>query len=501
MASPIRFTGMASGLDTEKIIKDLMKVQREPVNRLQRQKQLDEWKRDAYREMNSLLDELKKAVDSLRYAGNFNKKVASSENDGIVSAKVVGTPSYATYVIEVKQLAKAEMPAAVELTVDSSITSKTSKIGGTDFTFEVNGKEIEVKSTDTINDVITKVKNADAGVEANFVNGKLLFTSKTGATLEGGDSFSVKVTNDGDGSKLGMDSTGSSSSKRIPGQQAEVVINGVTYTSSSNTFSFDGVEFTFKQENLGAPINVSTKTDEDAVFNMIKGFVDKYNEVIEKINKKISEPKYKGYQPLLDEEKEALPEKTAEKLENMARSGILLRDPILKNGLDELRRAISSPLQAAGVNTAFDTLSEIGIGGPPSGKYAYQENGRLYIDETKLRNAIRNNGEDVLKLFTNYSSSTDQATKYKESGIAERLFDQLKQVTDRVTKEAGSTTSPLDDSYLGRKIKDTDEEIERWEDRLKTIEDRYWKQFTAMEQAMAKAQSQGSWFAQMLGQQ
>lgn len=502
MASPIRLTGMASGLDTEKIIKDLMKVQREPVNRLQRQKQLDEWKRDAYREMNSLLDELRKTVDTLRFAGNFNKKIVSSENDGIVSAKVVGTPSYASYAIEVKQLAKAEMPAAVELTVDSSITSKTTAIGGTDFTFEVNGKAIDVKSTDTINDVITKVKNADAGVEANFVNGKLLFTSKTGATLTGadGNSFSVKVTS-GDGSKLGMNSTGVSSSTRVPGQQAEVVINGVTYTSSSNTFTFDGVEFTFKQQNLGAPINVSTKTDEDAVFNMIKGFVDKYNEVIDKINQKISEPKYKGYEPLLDEEKEALPEKTAEKLENMARSGILLRDPILKNGLDEFRRAISSPLQAAGVNTAFDTLSEIGISGPPSGKYAYQENGRLYIDETKLRNAIRNNGEDVLKLFTNYSSSTDPATKYNESGIAERLFDQLKQVTDRVTKEAGSSTSLFDDSYLGRKIKDTDEEIERWEDRLKTIEDRYWKQFTVMEQAMAQAQSQGSWFAQMLGQQ
>ncbi|MBJ7883336.1 flagellar filament capping protein FliD, partial [Gelidibacter salicanalis] len=76
-----------------------------------------------------------------------------------------------------------------------------------------------------------------------------------------------------------------------------------------------------------------TRADEDATFNSIKGFIDKYNAAIEVINKKISEPKYKGYKPLLDEEKEALGEKTAEKMDGMAKSGILLRDPILTSAL------------------------------------------------------------------------------------------------------------------------------------------------------------------------
>lgn len=494
----IRISGLASGMDTEKIVKDLMKAQREPVNRLQRQKSMDEWKRDAFRDINTLLADLQTTVNSIRYASNFNKKVASSENDAIVSAKVTGMPKSSSYAVEVKQLAKAEMPAAVSLSVDSSITSSTQAIGSA-FDFTIEGATISVTATDTIDSVIQKIDGAGAGVTAQFIDNKLVIQSVSGNNLGGDNKFSVQVTS-GDGSKLGMSGTPTDSSTRTAGQSAIVTINGVDQTVTGNTLKYDGMEFTLKQTNIGSPLLVSTKADEDSIFNSIKAFVDKYNAAIDVINKKISEPKYKGYQPLMDEEKEALDEKTAEKMENMAKSGILLRDPILTSALHEMRRSISAPLTGAGVNTSFDTLSEIGIGGPPSGKNAYQENGKLYIDETKLRNAITNNGDEVIKLFTNFSSSADAVTKYNESGIAERLFDNLSKAIKDVTTQAGSATSVYDDSYLSRKIVKTDDDIERWEDRLQVIEDRYYKQFTAMEQAMSKAQSQGSWFAQMLGQ-
>ncbi|USG65319.1 flagellar filament capping protein FliD [Brevibacillus ruminantium] len=504
--APIRFTGMASGLDTEKMIKDLMKAQREPVNRLVRKKQTDEWKRDTYREMNTLLDELRKSVEMIRYSSNFKRKVAFSENDGIVAAKVVGTPQYSSFAVEVKQLAKAEMPAGVDFKVQG-ITGKDQQadVSGT---LIVNGKSITIEESDSISKIIEKVNTTSGvGVEAKFVDGKLIFTSTSGATLTGTDNldptrdknfFTVEFL--GDGSKLGITSS-KDSSTRSAGRDAIVHINGIEHTSKTNTISFDGVDFTLKASNEGSAINISTKTDEESIFNMIKGFVDKYNEVIDKINKKISEPKYRSYKPLLDEEKEALPEKTADKMEAMAKSGILLRDPILKGALDQMRYAISTPLKVDGVNESFNTLSKIGIGGPPSGKYAYQENGKLYIDETKLRESIRNNGDDVLKLFTNFSKSDDAATKFSESGVAERLYSQLTKAMDKVTKEAGSSLSTVDDSVIGRNIKNTNKEIDLWEDRLKLIEDRYWKQFTAMEKAMAKFQSQGNWFAQMFGQQ
>lgn len=494
MVNPIRLSGMASGLDTEKIIKDLMKVERMPVDRLKRQKQLEEWKRDSYREMNTLLLDLQKTVDSLRFTSSFNKKVATSENTDIVTAKSVGKPSLSTYNIEVITLAQPATPPSKDFT--PTVPNSSTQLG-TSFTFTIDKggvpTNIVVDPTDTIDSIMAEINNANIGVKATYFNGKLVFSST--------DSTGYDITVTGDGSVLGMGNNTTHNVANSVGVTGQVKINGVVHNITSNTFTYDGIEFNVKDLTTGTPVAVNVTTDEDAAFNLIKGFVDKYNEVIEKINAKISEPKYKGYQPLLDEEREALPEKTAEKLEGMAKSGILLRDSILKSGLDKLRYAISAPLEGAGVNTAFDTLTEIGIGGPPTGKYAYMENGKLYIDEAKLRESIRNNGQEVIKLFTNFSSNADPDIKYKESGIAERLYDELSKTISEVTKKAGSSSMYFDDSVIGRNIQRIDDEIDRWEDRLQKLEDRYWKQFTAMEQAMARTSSQSSWFAQLMGNQ
>ncbi|NRS49388.1 flagellar filament capping protein FliD [Brevibacillus sp. HB2.2] len=492
----IRMTGMASGMDTEKMIKDLMKAQREPVNRLQRNKYSVEWKRDAYRDMNSLFADLQNTMKNLRMSSTFTKKAVASDNDSIASAKVVGTPSLPSYTVEVESLAKASTPARAEFL--TTVTDPKAAVGGPDFTLTIkkdtNGdgtmEEVPLTfagGTDSIESIVNKINNSKSGVKASFFDKKLVLTA------EDGKDFDVVSTNNS--LNLDANKTYTSGSAGVP---AKFKINGVEYTSATNTFKYDGIDFTLKQTNVNAAITVSSKTDEDSIFNTVKDFVDKYNAIIETINKKISEPKYKGYQPLLDEEKEALPEKTAEKMETMARSGILLRDPILSSGLNELRRALSTPVQVAADKSL--SLSQMGITGPPNGKNAYQENGKLYINETKLRESIRNNGEDVLKLFTNFSSAGTTSEKYKESGVAERLYSELSKVMEKVTKEAGSVSSGYDDSSLGKKLKQTSEEIDRWEDRLKLIEDRYWKQFSAMEKAMSKSQSQGSWFAQMLGQ-
>jgi flagellar hook-associated protein 2 len=493
MVSPIRLGGIASGLDTDKIIKDLMKAEREPVNRLKRKKQLEEWKRDSYREMNALLFDFQKSLDSLRFASNLNKKKAVSNNDAAVSVTTKGTPSLSSYTIKVTQLAQPAIPPSAALSVDSSITDSKTQIGS-DFSFSINTSKgssasITVSSTDTIDSIIAKVNQTGTGVKASFLNNKLVFTSSDGST------FDITVSS-GDGTVLGMGTNGTTtnSSAGQPGTPGSVEINGVTHSITSNTFTYDGMEINLKQVTTD-PIIIDVRTDEDAVFNIIKSFVDKYNEVIEKINNKISEKKYKGYEPLLDEEKQELPEKTVEKLENMAKSGILQRDSILSSGLDAMRFALSNKLE--GADSAFDTLSEIGITGSPYGKYAYLEKGKLYIDETKLRQAISENGDKVINLFTQYSSTKN----YNETGLAQRLYDEINKTVKLLTDKAGNSTNPIDDSVIGRSLDNINRDINLWEERLKMIEDRYWKNFSAMESALAKMQSQSTWFTNLLGGQ
>ncbi|MDT3417894.1 MULTISPECIES: flagellar filament capping protein FliD [Brevibacillus] len=493
MINPIRFSGMASGLDTEKIIRDLMKVEREPLNRLKRKKQLEEWKRDSYREINSLLLNFQKSLDALRFSSNLEKKKAVSENEAAVSVNIKGSPKLNNYTVKVTQLAKPAVPPSAEFSVDNSISNSSASIGA-NFTFEIDTGAgspvtINVESTDSIDSIISKVNQSATGIKATYFNNKIVFTANDGSI------FDVTVTS-GDGSLLGMGNSGTvtSSTSGQPGSPAIVEINGVVHTVSSNTFTYDGIEFNLKQVTSNA-LSVAVKNDEDAIFNTIKSFVDKYNELISKVNAKLTEKKYKGYEPLLDEEKEQLPEETAKKLEEMAKSGILQRDPILSSGLDALRFALSEPLK--GADSAFDTLSEIGISGAANGKFAYLEKGKLYIDEAKLRRAISENGDKVVQLFSQYSSTKDP----KETGLAQRIYDELDKTIKLLSNKAGSGTQPIDNSVIGNSIDKINRDIDHWEERLKAIEDRYWKKFTAMEKALAQYQSQGNWFVNLLGGQ
>lgn len=167
---------------------------------------------------------------------------------------------------------------------------------------------------------------------------------------------------------------------------------------------------------------------------------------------------------------------------------------MLSNALSELRLSLSTNVSGAGLDSKYDNLSEIGI---TTGDYS--EKGKLYIDEAKLKEAISKNGNGIMELFTKKSTSTDAATKFAESGLIERLYDQLNGTMIKLTEKAGSSGSFTDKSILGQGLTRINTDISRWEKRLEGIESRYWKQFTAMESAMSKANAQGNWLTQQLG--
>ncbi len=616
MVSPIRMGGLVSGLDTDKIVKDLMKAERMPLDKLKRKKQTEEWKRDAYREMNTLLlDFRNNTVSNLKLQGTFLKKTITSSDDSAVTVKSSGIPNLSSYSIVVNKLAEPSTPSTVSY--KNSLADANTQIGSA-FSFDIVGnggmsKTISVLATDTINDVIGKINkvSADTKVVASYNTGdkSITFTSTTNGaassvqvtaaganplgitstysltgsavdlatpinttnankiqfTVNGGTltkeiqlppgfvfdgtgpgrnvsdlaiAIQDQINLDNDLVKAGLKVTVDSGNKLVfsakeavtlgagssndllgkigfsngvlaagafksgtDGVAGEVIINGQVHSISSNTFTYDQMEFTVKK---ATPVNVTVtvKPDEDAVFNAIKGFVDKYNETIDKLNKKISEPVYRDYQPLLDEEKESLSEDQIKKWEEKAKSGVLRRDSILSSVLVDMRRALSDPVQGVS-DLKYDTLKEIGISTMDANKdkYAYMDNGKLYIDEAKLRTEIRENGTKVMDLFTRISSATDADTKYNESGIAQRMYDKLKGAIDKIIDLAGSTGSPDESEYylMGKEMRKINKDISDWETRLKGIEDRYWKQFDAMERALQQLNSQSTWFMQQFG--
>ncbi|WP_019123269.1 flagellar filament capping protein FliD [Brevibacillus massiliensis] len=493
MIDRIRFGGMYSGLDTEMIVKQLMKSESAPYDRLKQKQQKLEWKRDDYREANRLLLELKNMMADLRYASTFtNKKVAVSANDSVVSVKSAGKSQFSSYPIEVKELAADATPASVAF--KTKFTDATTPVGADNaFKFNVKGQEIQVNADDTLETIVKKVNDQteSTGVKATIFNNQLVFTS-TGTG--NASNFTVEVTSQPASgvNVLGMDGSVTTSNGK-DAKEGKVVINGAELSISSNTFTYDGIEYTVKQKTEpGSSVNISVKQDTDAIFNTIKGFVDKYNDVIAKLNDKISEPVYRDFFPLSDEQKSDMKDKDVENWEKKAKSGTLRNDTLLSGILSSMRTALNT--KVSGVSDNFSTLSSIGI---TTGKY--YEKGKLVINEEQLRKAISENLDDVTKLFTNYASQ-DSPNRNQESGLFERLYSQLDKTIKQISDKAGSATATGNDiSEMGLELNRMNQEIDSWQDRLKKIEDRYWKQFTALEQAMAKSQSQTGWFSQLMG--
>jgi flagellar hook-associated protein 2 len=172
--------------------------------------------------------------------------------------------------------------------------------------------------------------------------------------------------------------------------------------------------------------------------------------------------------------------------EEKAKSGTLRSDSLLSSVLDKMRFAWGSPVKAA--DSKFDQMTEYGI---ETGSYF--EGGKLYIkDEARLKQAINENPDEVLKFFTNSSQN------FEEQGVARRLYNILSDSMASITTQAGSESSfsKYDQSILAERIRDIEKRIDAREVRLTQLEQRYWRQFTAMESAIQWANAQSAWLAQ-----
>ncbi|UOE93801.1 flagellar filament capping protein FliD [Alkalihalobacillus sp. LMS39] len=289
---------------------------------------------------------------------------------------------------------------------------------------------------------------------------------------------------------LKLDSRGSQGA-----QNATFIINGLETERNSNTFTLSGVTFTLKETFLAtenaAPINISVNTNTDKIMDTIKDFVNRYNELIEMANGLMSENRQRSFQPLTDEQKEAMSEKEIEQWEEKAKSGLLRNDPLISNALTRLRSDVFSPVTTSG---PFNQLAQIGI----TTSRDYMSGGKLEINEDRLRQAIERDPDGVANLFTADGEGSES------QGIVRRMRDSLDHAMTTIAQRAGGSRG-FNQSHqftLGRNINSLDSRIDNMERRMKQIEDRYWKQFSAMESAMMRANQQAeTMFAQLFSNQ
>ncbi|UHA75714.1 flagellar filament capping protein FliD [Paenibacillus sp. 481] len=495
----IRFTGMASNMDIDKLVSDLMKGERLQLNKLNRNKQSAIWKREAYQSVNSNLLAFRNSVNSLRFEGDFASKKSTSSAPNVADVvSTSGSTTNSTYALNVKTLARSAsiIGGQVSTAVDTPVTEGgTITVEGTKGSSQITIQQ----GTSTIDSIVKNInmESGKTGVAANFDKSSgRIFLSSTDTGL----ASKVKITDAGDTFK-NIFNIPAASTLEAKGANSVYTVNGSEdISSSTNNVDMNGIKINLR--SVGTT-SIGTITDTNNVMDKIKDFVKKYNELVDTFSTSYKQKRNKEYKPLLDEEKSSMNEKQTEMWEKKAKEGILYNDPILSSTLNSFRNALKLPVN--GASDTMNMLSDIGI----TVESDYKQNGKLKINEKKLQEALDNRPDDVKALFikTPTTAADIPATpgnvkkRREESGISERLYAELDIQMKRLTRTMGSGTSleALDDSVIGRELNTIKKAQDKWKVRLQDIEARYYKRFNAMEKAMQKLNSQGSWLNQQLG--
>lgn len=492
----MRISGLSSGMDTEALLNDIMAAERIPVDRLFQQKVKMEWKRDAYRDANAKLLRLRNFAFDMTLQGSYQMRTAASSHENLVTAVATGSSMDGVLDIEVRELAATGRYQS-GTGVSNKLTEYFESGGGKDkeevsISFRGLDNEAEIitiKAGDSVQDIVKQIngnKNLSFSAYYDEHNDQIAFTTKnTGSNaeitvIEGSDVFQA-VFGGGEPIEANPDGHPVVYSR---GTNAQVTINGLLTERESNTFEVNGTRVTLHEASAGTTVRINVSHDVDAVYDKIKEFVDLYNEIVEELNASLREPVNREYLPLTDAQKEAMTEKEIERWEEAAKSGLLRSDRMVSGILSELRIALGAVVK--GID-GRSSLAQIGI---KTG--AWYEHGVLHIDEVKVKDALRENGEEVIALFTN------NGTGEGELGIARRITKVLDDGMERIVSTAGKASIPYDQSYLGEQIRRYETRIEDMEERLIRVEQRYWNQFIAMEKALSELYAQSDWMYQQL---
>lgn len=363
---------------------------------------------------------------------------------------------------------------------------------------KINDEEFTFTSENTINEVMAAINSrSNVGVIISYSSLTEGFTiaarstgKDAGFTLENtlGKFFAEETGGVTEGGAFGI-SVGS-----YEGKNAIMYIDDdegfapIRVERSSNSFSIDGIEYNLKQTfnvdgTSGDRIKFNVQRDIEPVFEKIKGFIEGYNALIEELQKLYDQKPNRNYSPLTDDETSQLSEKEAEKWQGLAKEGLLYRDNNIAGLLSTMRGAFYDTVQGLGRSAA-----DIGL---RTSAYDYAAGGKIVIDENALRSALMSNPEQVMDVFTKLSSAEDSGTQYKESGLVVRLSTAINSYISNVNDITLASNS--------RQLKEATSRYEQLETWLADRETRYWRQFTAMETAMASLNSQSSWIGNMLG--
>ncbi len=415
-------------------------------------------------------------ADYLKANGYSNLDVTDSA--AVAGAKASYIDNKTTELLGTQQY-KNDIAAAIQNGISS--TDVQNKLPGTSSTdeFLYTFDDITTRTNNITNGIAIATQNYYTEMHDNASDANASGSALASLGLTNFDGTTEIKENDAANNGTGM--------VVIAAKDTEVEYNGATLTSNTTNISVSGLELEILGTTEGETVNITVTNDVSGIYDTIKDFLSEYNALLKEMNSYYNADSAKGYDVLSDDEKEAMKDSEVEKWEDKIKDSLLRRDSTLNSIISSFRNKMMGTFTASNGKTY--SLSSIGIS--TSGDYA--EGGLLHIrgDEDDAEYADEKN---VLKqlLEEDPDAVTDVFTHLTES-----LYTDLQNKMSRTPLSSALTF--YNDKEMNSQLSDYKTRISKLEAKFNEMEDRYYKQFTAMEKAMANMQSQQNSLASYLG--
>lgn len=448
MAGVISIGGLATGLDTNSIIDQLVKLERRPLDVLVTQVADAGETKSALSTLNAKFLALKGAIDKLKTAGGVLLRQASSSDETVLTAAAGSGAQRGTATLAVTQLARGSVAGA---TVGKTSVDDTVAGGAGTFRFQVGSGDVQtvaIDGTTTLQGLANAINDLNAGVTATAIN------AGTAAAPDYRLQIASKTTGASTTITIVQDDTQLAVQTAQTGRNAQFTVSGfaTSFERETNTFAdvLPGVTINLKAEGTST---LTVDDDTDAIVDRVKAVVAAYNDVRTFVdaNAEVSRTS--------DDELET--------------------GPLAANvGVRQLLARVQEVFTAAveGATSPYVNLASLGL--------ATQRDGTILLDEAKLRSAIGDDPDAVAQLF----AGDDDA-----GGVANALSALL----DDVTKSDGSLSLQTD--AIDDQVRSLEDAIAAGERNLEVFEKSLREQFAVMEQLVSSLQSQSNFLLAALG--
>lgn len=283
---------------------------------------------------------------------------------------------------------------------------------------------------------------------------------------------------------------------KIDGQDAEIELNGIKFTSSSNTFEINGLTITTLQETGEETITLTTQQDTDGIYDVIKNFLKKYNELINEMDKLYNAESASKYEPLTSEEKDALSDTEVEEWEKKIKDSLLRRDSTLSGVANAMKEAMMTThlTDKSGINGGKDIyLSFFGIETLGYFKAKDNEKNAYHINGDPDDSAVKNNEEKLKKAI---ASDPDTVVEFFKQ-LSTNLYNALDEKMGRT--DYSSSFTVYNDKLMNSELEKYESKIKTEQDKLNDYIDRWYEKFSQMEVALSKLNSKESSISSLFG--